>query len=48
MLSFSPPPLDGFISLIKDQVTIGAWVHFWGTHHFLQCKLKANLIAFAL
>ena len=22
-------PLDGFISLVKDQVTIGVWVHFW-------------------
>jgi hypothetical protein len=22
-------PLDGFSSLIKDQVTIGVWVHFW-------------------
>jgi hypothetical protein len=27
MLSFFP--LDGFISLVKDQVTIGVWVHFW-------------------
>ena len=22
-------PLDGFNSLVKDQVTIGVWVHFW-------------------
>jgi hypothetical protein len=22
-------PLDGFISLVKDQVTIGVWVHLW-------------------
>ena len=22
-------PLGGFISLVKDQVTIGVWVHFW-------------------
>jgi hypothetical protein len=22
-------PLDGFSSLIKNQVTIGMWVHFW-------------------
>jgi hypothetical protein len=22
-------PLDGFSSLVKDQVTIGVWVHFW-------------------
>jgi hypothetical protein len=22
-------PLDGFCSLLKDQVTIGVWVHFW-------------------
>ena len=22
-------PLDGFGSLVKDQVTIGVWVHFW-------------------
>ena len=22
-------PLDGFCSLVKDQVTIGVWVHFW-------------------
>jgi hypothetical protein len=22
-------PLDGFSSLVKDQVTIGLWVHFW-------------------
>jgi hypothetical protein len=22
-------PLDGFRSLVKDQVTIGVWVHFW-------------------
>ena len=21
--------LDGFCSLVKDQVTIGVWVHFW-------------------
>jgi hypothetical protein len=21
--------LDGFSSLVKDQVTIGVWVHFW-------------------
>ena len=27
MLFFSP--LDGFSSLVKDQVTIGVWVHFW-------------------
>ena len=26
MLSF---PLDGFSSLVKDQVTIGVWVHLW-------------------
>jgi hypothetical protein len=22
-------PLDGFSSLVKDQLTIGVWVHFW-------------------
>ena len=22
-------PLDGFSSLVKDQVTLGVWVHFW-------------------
>jgi hypothetical protein len=22
-------PLDGFSSLVKDQVTIGMWIHFW-------------------
>jgi hypothetical protein len=22
-------PLDGFSSLVKDQVTIGVWAHFW-------------------
>jgi hypothetical protein len=22
-------PLDGFCSLVKDQMTIGVWVHFW-------------------
>ena len=22
-------PLDGFSSLVTDQVTIGVWVHFW-------------------
>jgi hypothetical protein len=22
-------PLDGFSALVKDQVTIGVWVHFW-------------------
>jgi len=22
-------PLDGFISLVKDQVTLGVWAHFW-------------------
>jgi hypothetical protein len=22
-------PLDGFSSPVKDQVTIGLWVHFW-------------------
>jgi hypothetical protein len=27
MLSFFP--LDGFCSLVKNQVTIGVWVHFW-------------------
>jgi hypothetical protein len=27
MLSFFP--LDGVSSLVKDQVTIGVWVHFW-------------------
>ena len=27
MLSFFP--LDGFGSLVKDQATIGLWVHFW-------------------
>jgi hypothetical protein len=27
VLSFFP--LDGFSSLVKDQVTIGVWVHFW-------------------
>jgi hypothetical protein len=21
--------LDGFSSLVKDQVTIGVWIHFW-------------------
>jgi hypothetical protein len=23
------PPLDCFSSLVKDQVTIGVWIHFW-------------------
>jgi hypothetical protein len=27
MLSFFP--LDGFSSLVKDQVTISVWIHFW-------------------
>jgi hypothetical protein len=27
MMSFFP--LDGFSFLVKDQVTIGVWVHFW-------------------
>jgi hypothetical protein len=27
MMSFFP--LDGFSSLVKGQVTIGVWVHFW-------------------
>jgi hypothetical protein len=27
ILSFFP--LDGFSSFVKDQVTIGVWVHFW-------------------
>jgi hypothetical protein len=27
MLSFFP--LDSFIFLVKDQVTIGVWIHFW-------------------
>jgi len=27
MLDFSP--LDDFSSFVKDQVTIGVWVHFW-------------------
>ena len=27
MLSFFP--LDGFSSLVKDQVTTGVWIHFW-------------------
>jgi hypothetical protein len=22
-------PLDGISSLVKDQVTIGVWIHFW-------------------
>jgi hypothetical protein len=22
-------PLDGFSTFVKDQVTIGVWVHFW-------------------
>ena len=22
-------PLDGFSSLVKDQVTIGVWIHLW-------------------
>ena len=22
-------PLDGFSSFVKDQVTIGVWIHFW-------------------
>jgi hypothetical protein len=22
-------PLDGFSSLVKDQVPMGLWVHFW-------------------
>ena len=22
-------PLDGYISLVKDQVTIGVWIHLW-------------------
>jgi hypothetical protein len=22
-------PLDGFSSFVKDQMTIGVWVHFW-------------------
>jgi hypothetical protein len=22
-------PLDGFSSLVKDQVTVGVWVHSW-------------------
>jgi hypothetical protein len=22
-------PLDGFSSLVKDQVNIGVWIHFW-------------------
>ena len=27
MLSFFP--LDGFSSFVKNEVTIGVWVHFW-------------------
>ena len=27
-------PLDGFGSLVEDQVTIGVWVHFWETRIF--------------
>jgi hypothetical protein len=27
MLSFFP--LDGFSSLVKDQETVGLWIHFW-------------------
>jgi hypothetical protein len=29
MMSPPPPTLDGFSSFVKDQVTIGVWVHFW-------------------
>jgi hypothetical protein len=29
MLSSSLPSLDGFSYFVKDQVTIGTWVHFW-------------------
>jgi hypothetical protein len=24
-----PPPVDGFSSFVKDQVTLGVWIHFW-------------------
>jgi hypothetical protein len=27
LLSFFP--VDGFSSFVKDQVTIGGWVHYW-------------------
>ena len=27
-------PLDGFSFFVKDQVTIGAWVHFWGLQFY--------------
>jgi hypothetical protein len=31
-------PLDGFSSLVEDQVTIGVWVHFWIFNSGFSCN----------
>jgi hypothetical protein len=33
-------PLDGFSSLVKDQVTIGVWVHLWVFNSVSKAKLE--------
>jgi hypothetical protein len=41
MLSFFP--LDGFSSLVKDQVTIGVWVHLWVFNSILLVYLSVAI-----
>jgi hypothetical protein len=36
-------PLDGFSSLVKDQVTIGVWVHFWVFNSIPQIYLSVTI-----
>jgi hypothetical protein len=36
-------PLDGFSSLVKDQVTIGVWIHFWVFNSILLIYLPVTV-----
>ena len=36
-------PRDGFSSLVKDQVTIGVWVHFWVLNSILLIYLSVTV-----
>ena len=36
-------PLDGFSTLVEDQVTIGVWVHFWVLNTSPQSVVQTGL-----
>jgi hypothetical protein len=41
-------PLDGFSSLVKNQVTIGVWVHFWAFISIALINLCSTMFIAAL